>query len=302
MKADKNTIPIYISVALSLLTFSTIWAFGAIVLLAIQKLLPIVLGLFVFTFLLLLSVPALKEKISLSAVTSAFIIYLGTLFISMSRFKSEIAEGSIDINMVGVGLALIAISLALASQRREKVVDESTTKQDPTSSPTAEDEPLKKDQKLLSLNIVFEEARRKIDSQLGQIDGLDNKAGTVLAVAGVVLTLLITSLVANPDGMLNEPLFKIIIPLILLSLIVSFISIVIRHYHTPPKLERLWSYYIYEDTEKTQKNIVRILVKAVRQNEAIIKKRIFLWKFSYYLLGVGLAILAIWIVMLIWGL
>ena len=116
MKVDKQTIPIYISVALSLITFFTIWEFGGVALLIIQKLLPVVFGLWILTFLLVLSVPKLRGKVSSSAITNAFIIYLGALFISLSRFKSEIAEGDIDINMIGVGLAMITIGIGLTTQ------------------------------------------------------------------------------------------------------------------------------------------------------------------------------------------
>jgi hypothetical protein len=103
MKVDKQTIPIYISVALSLITFFTIWEFGGVALPIIQILLGVVFVLWILMFLLVLSVPKLREKVSPSAITSAFIIYLGALFLSLSRFKSEIAEVDIDISMVVLG-------------------------------------------------------------------------------------------------------------------------------------------------------------------------------------------------------
>lgn len=302
MKTDKTTIPIYISLGVSLLTLFAVLNHGARALVVLQHVLPAVLGLFVVTYLLLLAVPELRQRISLPAITSAFIFYVGALVLSLSRYKSEIAEINVDTSMVGVGVALIAIALGRTIPRREQAVGESSIEDIEEPVQVEDDKSLDAKSSTPSLGIVLLETRRRLDSQLQQIDGLDNKAGMVLAVSGVVLTLLVTSLVPRPNGLIDATLFRIAIPLILLSLVLSFLSISLKSYHRPPKLERLWSHYVHQDVTTTEKKIAVIITKAVKRNQLTIGRRIRLWRLSYYSLGAGLIVLAVWVVKVIWGL
>lgn len=299
MKEDKQTIPIYISVALSLITFFTIWGFGGGALPIIQKLFGVVFVLWIFTFLLVSSVPKLRGKVSASAITNAFIIYLGALFLSLSRFKSEIAEVDIDISMIGVGLALLAIGAGLEAQRKERKSKAENSVENSTPEVSYETKETMMEQELPSINIVSDEVRRTLDFQFKQLDGLVTKSGVVLGVSGVILTLLVTSFLGKSD-LANSLLIKVALAPILLSLILSLISISIGKWAKPPQLERLRSHYITQPANETTLKIIDIVMEAIKNNDKRIKTRICLWKSSYFILGIGLIFLAIWLGIVVW--
>lgn len=299
MNVGKQTIPIYISVALSLITFFTIWGFGGVALPIIQKILQVVFVLWILTFLLVLSVPKLKEKVSPSAITNAFVIYLGAIFISLSRFKSEIAGMNIDISMIGVGLALLAIGAGFEAQRRERKSRSENSVENSTPEVSGETKETMMEQELPSIDIVLDEVRRTLDSQFAQLDGLATKSGLVLGVSGVILTLLVTSFLRESD-LANSLLIKVALAPILLSLILSLISISISKWAKPPQLERLRSHYITQPANGTRLKIIDIVMEAIKNNDKRIKTRICLWKSSYVILGIGLAFLAIWLGIVVW--
>lgn len=304
MKVDKQTLPIYISVAISLITFGVIWGFGAIALLFIYRILfPVIFLLWIFSFLLLMSKNDLRKIVSPNAITSAFIIYLGTIFISLSRFKTEIAEGSVDINMIGVGLALIAIALGLTTQfkeNKEQKVEAVNSLTNSTPELPHEDEGTIDSQALLSIAVVLDEVRRRIDFQFEQIDGLVTKSGIVLGVAGVIFTLLVTNIFGQSNPPPDLFLAKIAMIPIFISLILSFIPIYIMKWDRPPDLNRLRDYYIVKDIGITKLNIIDKCLEAVGNNKKLIDKLFRLIKCSYVFLLVGLALLAVWIGTNIW--
>lgn len=299
MRVDKQTLPIYISVALSLITFFTIWGLGGVGLLIIQKFLPVLFGVWILTFLLVLSVPKLKEIVSLSATTSAFIIYLGVLFISLARFKEEIAKGNIDINVLGVGLALIAIALVLTTQHREKQIndkDNNRSVQNSIIKASDETEETMTKQELPSIDIVLEEARRTLDFQFEQLDGLDTKSGVILGIAGVVITLLVSALIGMPnlsDSLIVKIIMAIIGITLFISLFLSYRNLRIGKWKKPPEIETLIKDYVSKDSHTTKCNIVGTMQKAVKENEGLLNKRIYLYKCSYNILFAGLVMVAI---------
>lgn len=156
------------------------------------------------------------------------------------------------------------------------------------------------EQKLPSIDIVLDEVRRTLDFQFEQLDGLDTKSGIVLGIAGVILALLVTSLLGQSSSVVNSSLVKVALAAIILSLILSFVTIYIRKYNRPPNLERLRSYYISLDAEETKRNIIDISMDAIQKNEELIHRRVCLVKCSYFILGIGLGLLAVWIGLVLW--
>lgn len=146
-----------------------------------------------------------------------------------------------------------------------------------------------------SIDIVLDEARRKLDSQIGQLYALDTKSGIILGIAGVILTLLVTTLLGKQDTAVNSSLIKSALAPIFVSLILSFISITIRTYARPPKLERLRSRYISKDTKETKKFLIAALLNGVNNNEKLIGTRMRLVKYSYVALAIGVGILVVWV-------
>ena len=156
------------------------------------------------------------------------------------------------------------------------------------------------EQKLPSIDIVLDEVRRTLDFQFEQLDGMDTKSGIVLGIAGVVLTLLVTSLLGLSDAAANSLLVKVALAPILLSLILSFILISVRKWDKPPQLERLRSHYIAEPADETKLKVIDISMEAIEKNDKRIKTRVRLLKSSYFILAVGLGLLAVWIAVVVW--
>lgn len=155
-------------------------------------------------------------------------------------------------------------------------------------------------QELPSIDIVLDEVRRRLDFQFEQLDGLSTKAGIVLGVAGVIFTLLVTSLLSLPSTTPNLYLAKIALIPIIIALVLSFIAIYILKWNRPPNLDRLRDYYIVKDAKVTKLNVIDKCLEGIDKNKKLIDKLFFLVKSSYILLLMGLVLLAVWMGIIIW--
>jgi len=304
MKVDKETLPIYISVALSLITFFAIWMFGGTALVFLYSvLLPIIFLLWIFFFILLMARKDLRKIISPTAITNAFIIYLGVLFISLSRFKTEISKVNIDMNMIAVGLALIAIALGFTTQYREhkeQRLETENSAKDSTPEIPNEGESSTTNQALPSIDVVLDETRRSLDFQFDQLNGIVTKSGIVLGVGGIIFTLLVTHILDQSTISPNLFLFTTTLILIFVSLILSFVPIYIIKWNRPPNLNRLRDYYIVKDVGTTKLNVIDKCLEAVDSNKKLIDKLFRLIKGSYIVLLIGLILLAVWLGISVW--
>jgi hypothetical protein len=306
MKVDKETIPIYISVALSLITFLAIWMFGGTVLVFLYRvLLPVIFSLWIFLFILLMARKDLRKIISPTAITNAFIIFLGALFISLSRFKTEIAKVNIDMNMIGVGLALMAIALGFTTQYREHkeqmLEAESSTKHSTPEIPS-ESESSTTNQALPSIDVVLDEARRTLDFQFEQLDALDTKSGILLGIAGVVITVLVSASIGMPDlrdSLIAKIVVSIIAVILFISLILSYWNLRIGKWHKPPELDALINDYVSKDSHITKCKLIGTIQQAVEENEKLLQRRFFLYERSHNILFAGLALVTISVIALI---
>lgn len=153
--------------------------------------------------------------------------------------------------------------------------------------------------KLPSIDIVLHEARRKLDFQFEQLDGLDMKSGIIIGVSGVVLALLVTNLLSPSNAIPNDSLLRASLISIFASLVISLVSIIIRKWKRPPNIETLRLKYIVKPTDETKLRIIDISMAAADKNKTQIDMRIRLLKCSYGILGAGLGMLAIKVGMLV---
>jgi hypothetical protein len=145
-----------------------------------------------------------------------------------------------------------------------------------------------------------DEVRRKLDFQFEQLDGLSTKAGIVLGVAGVIFTILVTSLISQPSTIPNLYLAKIALIPIILALVLALISLYILTWDRPPKLDRLRDYYIVKDTKITKLNVIDKCLEGIDKNKKLLDKLFYLVKCSYFLLLIGFVLLAVWVGIIIW--
>ena len=157
-------------------------------------------------------------------------------------------------------------------------------------------------QELPSIDIVLDEARRTLDFQFEQHEGLDTKSGIILGIAGVVITLVVTASIAIPD--LTGSLFaKIMVGIIgvtlLISLILSYSNLRIEKKNKPPELDTLIKDYLSKDSHNTKSKIIGTIQKAVKENDELLKKRVYLYKRSYNILFAGLMVVTISVIILL---
>lgn len=302
MRIDKQNLPIFISIIISLTTFLVIWSdIGAISLPAMFTVFKILSALWGITILLSLYVPNLKKYVSFPSVVNAYLIYLGVYFLSFSRFKDAISSVPLDLNMVGIGLALVAIASGFIAQSQMQKNQDKKPSANPETSPIPNEE--KKaivDQELPSIDVVLDEVRRKQDFQFEQLDGLRTKSGIVMGIAGVIFTLLVTNLLGQSNKTINLTLARIALVPIFTSILLSFVPIYIRKWNRPPELERLRDYYIATDMEYTKLNVIDKCLEAIDENQKLVDKLFRIIKYSYFLLLIGLVLLAVWVGMTIW--
>lgn len=217
---------------------------------------------------------------------------------SLSRFKTEIASVNVDMNMIGVGLALMAIALGFTTQYRERQEQRAEAKnltKDSTPEVSDEGESGTAGLELPSIDVVLDETRRSLDFQFDQIDGLVTKSGIVLGVAGITFTLLVTHMLDQSGLPSNLFLFYATLILIFASLVLSFIPIWIMKWGRPPNLNRLRDHYIVEHIGTTKLSVIDECLEAIDSNKKLIGRLVRLIRSSYVLLGIGLILLAVWL-------
>lgn len=156
--------------------------------------------------------------------------------------------------------------------------------------------------KLPSIDIVLDEARRTLDFQFEQHEGLDTKSGIILGIAGVIISLLVTASIAIPD--LTGSLFaKIMVGIIgvtlSISLILSYRTLRIEKWNKPPEIDTLIRDYLSKDSHDTKCKIIGTIQKAVKENDELLKKRLYFYKRSYNILFAGLAVVIISVIILL---
>ena len=151
-------------------------------------------------------------------------------------------------------------------------------------------------QELPSIDIVLDEARRTLDFQFEQHDGLDTKSGIILGIAGVVITLLLSASIRMPDFS-NSSIVKIMVSitaaLLFTSLLLSYLNLRIRKWHKPPEIETLIKDYASKDSHTTKSRIIGTIQEAIRKNEELLKERLYLYKCSYNTLFAGLVLVIV---------
>jgi hypothetical protein len=87
----------------------------------------------------------------------------------------------------------------------------------------------------------------------------------VLGVAGVIFTILLTYIINLEKATPDLVIAKIALIPIFLSIILSFITIYIKDWETPPKLLRLRIYYINKNPDETKLNIMSVVLKVLKK-------------------------------------
>jgi hypothetical protein len=161
---------------------------------------------------------------------------------------------------------------------------------------------------LPSINIVFDEVRRRLDFQFELLASHDFKASIVLGTDSVVIAILLAALPlaqSQLDNLSNVMEYKILLLVMIVislftlfgSIILSVIVLWIRNYNRPPSLDRLRHHYIAEPVDATQLQLIDSFMEAIDKNEKTVKRQSSFIKIATVLLIIGLLIL---ICLLVW--
>jgi hypothetical protein len=137
---------------------------------------------------------------------------------------------------------------------------------------------------LHSLELAYEEARRLLDLQFNQIDGLDVKASVLMGSAGVVLTILLTWLPAlferaQPTRWLAAGSAV----LACLSFLAGVCAIAFASYRTAPSMDALYK-YIAEEPRNTKWQFLSNFKDDYEHNGKTIKWKVRIGWFSLFTL------------------
>jgi hypothetical protein len=106
-----------------------------------------------------------------------------------------------------------------------------------------------------NLDLAYEEAKRILDFQFGQIDGLDVKASVLIASSGVLITIFLTAspnLFRVSDQLATGGIMLAFLGA-LLSAIFAVLAIQMQVYSTAPSIESLIDKYLTWGEEKNAK-------------------------------------------------
>lgn len=139
------------------------------------------------------------------------------------------------------------------------------------------------DYNIPSLNLAYEESRRMLDIQLGQVDAICTKASVIIAGSGIVLTVLFSSLPSLNSyfDSLAVILTVLAISSGLVSIILGMAAIAFAEYDTVPSIERLKEYLTWEEAE-TKYVLLSEFRTAFENRKKVIDQKIRLARYSLY--------------------
>ncbi len=150
-------------------------------------------------------------------------------------------------------------------------------------------------QGLASLDIAYIEAKRIIDGQLAQVDGLDTKAGILVGFAGLVL-----GSIFNAVPNLTQHRDPFVLPVtVLTALILLFAGIAslsaygIKDYQTAPSISEMFKKLLNWEDRHSKYLIVRELAKAYDQNALLISNKTKWIRISLLFLVIGFLLITI---------
>jgi len=155
-----------------------------------------------------------------------------------------------------------------------------------------------------SLDLAYGEAKNLIQVQFWQIDGLDTKASTLLAAAGLVLSVLISgqalSLFFLYDKAIRLSFNRVDYTLlasaslfILISLVLGVVALYVRHYKLAPYPRTIRTKYLDWAEDKTKLQILDNLVVDYEENAKTISKKATLLQYGFTLFAIGTALLVV---------
>ncbi len=143
-----------------------------------------------------------------------------------------------------------------------------------------------------SLDIAFEEAKRVLDFQFSQIDGLDTKASILLGFSGVLLPVFLTALpsMLRYIDLTTQAMAVGTLVSLSFSAIVAIIAITLKVYSNAPTVESLLEKYLAWQEKHTKYHLLHEFKRVFAHNSDMIRPKIRFVRWSLVLLEIGIVL------------
>ncbi|MDP2674200.1 MAG: hypothetical protein Q8Q00_04740 [Dehalococcoidia bacterium] len=140
-----------------------------------------------------------------------------------------------------------------------------------------------------SLDVVYQEVKERLDIQLHQVDTLDAKAGTVLSVASLVMTIAagLQATVGRED-LHGWPLILLLAGALFyaFAMLFAFRGYWLRNFRRDPEPKPLRDLYLFQAPDFTKRRLTANRIQSFELNSQLIESKVWNIKAAIILLAV----------------
>jgi hypothetical protein len=140
-----------------------------------------------------------------------------------------------------------------------------------------------------SLDIVYEEVKERLDLQLHQVDTLDAKAGTVLSIASLVMTIAagLQATISRED-LRDWPLVLLLAGAMFyaFTMLFAFRGYLLRNFRRDPEPRPLRDLYLFQPADFTKRRVTANRIESFELNSGLIESKVWNIKVAIILLAV----------------
>lgn len=155
-------------------------------------------------------------------------------------------------------------------------------------------ETTKQNQEPASLDVIYNLAISRLDTQMREVSTLLTRVGTVWSIAGLIIGVTAGFLATHGASMPKAVIVLSALGLVTFLVLTSFS--VLTHaklgFRYPPKVRSVWEQALFWEPARTQQQILSFVIPAIEANRTLLSKRTKYATWCLYLL-IGEVILAI---------
>lgn len=142
-----------------------------------------------------------------------------------------------------------------------------------------------------TLELVYNEVKDALNTQLQSLDGLNTKASVIIGFVGVIIGISL-----NLYSYSNSYLFGSSMTLFLTSIFFTLFAYRVKSYRRDPEPETLTIKYLRDDCKTVKKQLIDNFIQSFKENKIKIDDKVKYINYSLILLFLGLIILTLSII------
>ena len=143
-----------------------------------------------------------------------------------------------------------------------------------------------------TLELVYNEVKDALNTQIQSLDGLNTKASVIVGFVGVII-----GIALNLYSYSNSYLFGSCMALFLTSIFFTLCAYKVESYRRDPEPRTLTEKYLRECNKKVKKQLIDNFIQSFEYNKINIGKKVKYINYSLVLSFVGLIVLTLSIIM-----